>query len=160
MDANDLQRFIDEQGIDAEMVLLQEMTPTVEAAAEAVDVRPAQIVKSVLFVIREDDGSRRPQLVVTNGLSRVDYRALAGYLDISRKRVRLARADEVQAMTGYDVGTVPPFGHIAPVPTVLDETVTKQRDVYAGGGSISALIRLTVAELQRVLQAEVVRLSE
>jgi Cys-tRNA(Pro) deacylase len=159
MDAKDLQRFIDEAGIDAEIVLLAETTPTVEAAAEAVGVQPAQIVKSVLFVVKDPDGAKRPQLVVTNGLSRVDYRALAAYLGTSRRRVRMARAPEVQAMTGYPVGTVPPFGHASPVPTVLDETVIEQGEVYAGGGAINALMRLRVEELQRVLRAEVVRLS-
>lgn len=160
MNASDLQQFIDEQGIEAQIVFLPETTPTVEAAAEAVGVQPAQIVKSVLFVVKEQNGVQRAQLVVTNGLSRVNYRALAGTLDISRRRVRMARAGEVQEMTGYPVGTVPPFGHAAPVPTLLDEAVTQQDRVYAGGGAINALMRLTVAELQRVLQADVAPLSD
>jgi prolyl-tRNA editing enzyme YbaK/EbsC (Cys-tRNA(Pro) deacylase) len=159
MNANDLQRFIEENGIQAEIVILSETTPTVQAAARAVGVKPAQIAKSVLFVVKEQDGTKRPQLVVTNGLSRVDYRALSDTLDISRKRVRMARAPEVRQMTGYAVGTVPPFGHVRRIPTLLDETVTHEQEVYAGGGAINALIRLTVDELRRVLQAQIVRLS-
>jgi len=160
MDAKDLARFIKIHDIDAEIVFLAEMTPTVEAAAEAVGVQPPQIVKSVLFVVKEVGSPLRPQLVVTNGLSRVGYRPLAGYLGLSRRRVRMARAEEVQQMTGYEVGTVPPFGHISALPTVMDAEVERQDEVYAGGGAINALMRLTVSELQRVLQAEVVALSE
>lgn len=160
MDAGDLHGFLKANEIEAEIVFLEETTPTVEAAAEAVGVLPGQIVKSVLFVVKEKDGAPRPQLVVTNGLSRVSYRALADYLGISRRRVRMARADEVQEMTGYAVGTVPPFGHATRLATVLDVAVTEQREVYAGGGEINALMRLTVAELQRVLGAEEVALSE
>lgn len=160
MDASDLQRFLEYNEIDAEIVFLEETTPTVEAAAEAVGVQPVQIVKSVLFVVKEGEDSTRPQLVVTNGLSRVSYRALADYLDISRRRVRMARASEVEEMTGFPVGTVPPFGHKSPLPTVLDATVPEQEEVYAGGGAINALMRLKVAELQRVLGAEVVGLSQ
>ena len=159
MDANDLAGFIERHDINAEIVFLPETTPTVEAAAEAVGVQPTQIVKSVLFVVKEKGGDPRPQLVVTNGLSRVSYRALADYLGISRKRVRMARAEEVQEMTGYAVGTVPPFGHVAPLLTLLDIDVMQQQEIYAGGGAINALMRLTVGELQRVLQAEVVGLS-
>lgn len=150
MNARDLQQYIDAEGIDAEIVFLPETTPTVEAAAEAVGVRPDQIVKSVLFVIKDPEQGTRPQLVVTNGLSLVRYKALADHLGISRKRVRMARADEVLALTGYEVGTVPPFGHVQPIPTLLDETVREQEMVYAGGGSINALMRLGVAELERV----------
>lgn len=154
MDARDLQRFIEAEGIDAEIVFLAERTPTVEAAAEAVGVLPPQIVKSVLFVVKEDGDKTRPQLVVTNGLARVSYKALAGYLGISRRRVRMARADEVLALTGYEVGTVPPFGHVQQLPTVLDATVREQEEVYAGGGAINALMRLRVDELRRVLRVE------
>jgi prolyl-tRNA editing enzyme YbaK/EbsC (Cys-tRNA(Pro) deacylase) len=159
MNANDLQRFIEEEDIEAEMVILPENTPTVEAAAAAVGVQPAQIAKSVLFVVKEKGGVKRPQLVVTNGLSRVDYRALSDTLVVSRKRVRMARAPEVQQMTGFAVGTVPPFGHATPIPTLLDETVMQEQEVYAGGGAVNTLIRLTVDELHRVLRADVVRLS-
>ena len=160
MDAQDLARYIEANGIDAEMVFLTETTPTVEAAAEAVGVQPAQIAKSVLFVVKEKEDGVRPQLVVSNGLSRVSYRMLADHLGISRKRVRMARPPEVQEMTGYAVGTVPPFGHASPLPTLLDASVMEQREVFAGGGAINALIRLSVADLQRVLNAEVVPLSE
>lgn len=160
MDADDLQRFVEEHNIDAEIVFLQEETPTVEAAAEAVGVQPAQIVKSVLFVVKDKEKGAQPQLVITNGLSRVSYRALADYLGVSRRRLRMARASEVEEMTGYKVGTVPPFGHKSSLPTVLDETVPQQEEVYVGGGAINALMRLSVEELQQVLQAQVVDLSK
>lgn len=160
MDAEALQRYVDEHNIDAEIVFLQEETPTVEAAAEAVGVQPAQIVKSVLFVVKARENGAQPQLVVTNGLSRVSYRALADYLGVSRRRLRMARASEVEEMTGYKVGTVPPFGHKSPIPTVVDETVPEQEEVYVGGGGINALMRLSVTELQRVLQADIVDVSK
>ncbi len=159
MDASDLQRFLLRESIEAEIVFLPETTPTVEAAAQAVGVTPPQIVKSVLFVVKDGQGATRPQLVIANGLARVNYRALARYLGVSRRKVRMARADEVWAMTGYEVGTVPPFGHTAPLPTVIDETVLQQDEVYAGGGSINALMRLQVQELQRVLRADVASLE-
>lgn len=160
MDANDLAQYIEKQGIDAEIVLLDEHTPTVEAAAEAVGVRPEQIVKSVLFVVKEGDGDYRPLLVIANGLSRIAYKALADQVGVSRRRLRMARPKQVLAMTGYPVGTVPPFGHSQVLPTLLDEGVTRQEEVYAGGGAINTLIRLPVEELQRVLEAPVVDVTE
>lgn len=160
MDAKDLARFIEEREIDAEIVFLEDKTPTVEAAAEAVGVTPAQIVKSVLFVIKEGDEQFRPLMVVANGLSRIAYKKLADTLGVSRRQLRIARPAQVQAITGYPVGTVPPFGHKEAVPTLLEEGVTTQSEVYAGGGAINALMRLPVAELRRVLAAEVVAVAE
>jgi len=159
MNAQDLEKYIEEEGIRAELVFLEETTPTVEAAAAAVGVHPRQIGKSLLFMIKGDDGYR-PLLVISNGLSRVGYKKLADYLGVSRKRVRIASPQQVEAVTGYDVGTVPPFGHKQAVPTLLDESVTALEEIYVGGGAINALLHLQVAELQRVLEAEVVDLSE
>ena len=153
-DAADLARFIDEHSITAELIHLPEETPTVEAAAAAVDAHPDQIGKSILFLV---DGS--PQLIVANGLNRVDYKKLADYLGLSRRRVKLAKADEVLAITGYPVGTVPAFGHIQVLPTIIEARVMEQSELYAGGGEINALVHLTTAELQRIIQAPVVSLA-
>ena len=154
--APDLKRFIREKEIDAEVVFLEEKTPTVETAAEAVGVAPQQIVKSVLFMIKEGEGDLRPLLVVSNGRARVSYRRLARHLGISRRRVRMATPEQVVAHTGYAVGAVPPFGHRRPLPTVIDAGVLAQEEIYGGGGAINALVHLTVPELRRVVAAEVV----
>ena len=58
MNAQDLEKYIEEEGIRAELVFLEETTPTVEAAAAAVGVHPRQIGKSLLFMIKGDDGYR------------------------------------------------------------------------------------------------------
>lgn len=160
MDAKDLAQYIEEEGIAAEIVFLEEITPTVEAAAEAVGVHPREIGKSLLFMIKEGEDEYRPLLVISNGLSRVGYKKLAAHLNVSRRRVRIANPRQVKAVTGYEVGTVPPFGHRQPLDTLLDESVVTLDEIYAGGGTINALVRLSVEELQRVLDAEVVDLSE
>lgn len=159
LDAADLTRFIQDNDVDGEIIFLPDETPTVEAAADAVGVAPQQILKSLLFVIKEGEDDLRPLLVIANGLSRVSYKRLAEHEGVSRRQVRIARPTQVEAMTGYAVGTVPPFGHPRRLPTLIDEGVLAQSEVYAGGGAINALLRLDAAELQRILQAEVVPLA-
>lgn len=160
LDDADLARFIQDNDVDGEIVFLQDETPTVEAAADAVGVAPRQILKSLLFVIKEGEDDLRPLLVIANGLSRVSYKKLAAHEGVSRRQVRIARPKQVAAITGYAVGTVPPFGHSQPLPTLIDEGVLAQSEVYAGGGAINALLRLDAAELQRVVQANVASLTE
>jgi prolyl-tRNA editing enzyme YbaK/EbsC (Cys-tRNA(Pro) deacylase) len=152
--ASDLAYFIEKNRITAELIHLPEETPTVEAAAVAVKAHPDQIGKSILFLV---DG--HPQLIVANGLNRVDYKKLADYLGLSRRRVKLAKANEVLTITGYPVGTVPAFGHIEVLPTIIEARVMEQTELYAGGGEINALVRLKTAELQRITQAPVVSLA-
>jgi prolyl-tRNA editing enzyme YbaK/EbsC (Cys-tRNA(Pro) deacylase) len=102
----------------------------------------------------------RPVLVVANGLTRVDYKRLADYLGSSRRRIKLANAEQVLEITGYPVGTVPPFGHKEMLPTLVEAGVLRQEELYAGGGGINALVKLRTAELQRILGADVVNLAD
>jgi peptidyl-dipeptidase Dcp len=116
-----------------------------------------RIVKSVLFVQDGDAPlAERAVLVVANGLSRVDYRRVADCLGISRRRLKLADADTVLALTGQPVGGVAPFGHPQPLRTFLDRRVLDQPEVFAGGGALDALLRVAPPELLRVTRAQVV----
>lgn len=148
-----LQAYLDAQGIAGEIVRLAAPTPTVPAAAAALGVQVEQIVKSVVFLVEG-----RPFVVYASGVRRVDPRKLADRLGVNRKRVRLADADQVLALTGYAVGTVPPVGFKTPMPAFVDPAVQQFETVYAGGGGINALLKISSAELMRVTRAEVVDL--
>ncbi|MDX1615670.1 MAG: YbaK/EbsC family protein [Candidatus Promineifilaceae bacterium] len=152
--STDLIRYINRHGIAAELVRLEQETPTVTAAAAAVGVQPDNILKSLLFLA--DDTTR---LVIASGTDRVNYKALADYLGVSRRKLRLARPAEVVEITGYPVGTVPPFGHRQKSVTLVSQRVLDQDVVFAGGGEIDALLRLSAAELLRVTDAEIVALQ-
>lgn len=143
----DLQNFINEQQITAEILHLDVDTPTVADAAVALNVAPEQIIKSVLFL-----ADKRPVMVIASGLARLDRKALADFLGVSRRRVKIASAEQVLAHTGYVAGSVPPFGYKQPIETVVETAVTQLTgSIYGGGGEIHVLMRLTVAELQRVV---------
>jgi prolyl-tRNA editing enzyme YbaK/EbsC (Cys-tRNA(Pro) deacylase) len=148
LDSSHLERFIEIHAIEAEVIPLSVHTPTVEAAARAMGTTPERIVKSLLFLVKG-----RLVMAIASGPSRVERRAIAAYYGVPRKRVELAGADTVLATTGYPVGAVPPFGHLRPLPTLLDRRVLDQPEVYAGGGSIDALLRVSPAEIVRVTGA-------
>ncbi|MGB3713835.1 MAG: YbaK/EbsC family protein [Candidatus Promineifilaceae bacterium] len=154
MNSTDLLRFINDHQIEADIVYLSVVTPTVTAAATAVNVTPDQIGKSLLFLI---DGE--PLLVIANGTTRIDYKALARHLEVNRKRIRLANSEQVFQFTGYEVGTVPPFGHKMLLPTLIERSVVEQREIYAGGGDVNALLRISVKELERVTEAPNLKLK-
>lgn len=146
-----LQAYLADQEIPGEIIFPGAPTPTVEAAARALDVEPDQIVKSLVFLV---DGT--PFVVYGCGMRRVDPAKLAQRLNISEKKIRLANADEVQELTGYPVGTVPPLGLKTPMPAFIDPAVQAYDVIYAGGGGLNALLKITPADLIRHTRAEVV----
>lgn len=150
---SDLQAFMAQNGVLGEIIQLDTPTPTVEAAAGAVGGHPDQIVKSILFLINGD-----PLLAITCGSGRVDRRAVAAYCGVGRKRAKLAPPEIVLQLSGYEVGAMPPFGHLEPIRTLLDPAVLEKREVYAGGGAGNALVRLSPQEILRVTGAQVIKL--
>ncbi len=154
MNDKDLSRFISDNSINARLVYLQNETPTVETAAMAVGVKTEQIGKSILFIA---DGN--PQLVIANGTKRIGYKPLAEHLGLSRKKIKLANASQVAQITGYPIGTVPPFGHKSPITTIIEQEVLAQKDLFVGGGAVQVLLRISVDELLRVTGARTLQLT-
>jgi prolyl-tRNA editing enzyme YbaK/EbsC (Cys-tRNA(Pro) deacylase) len=149
----DLQQYMRQHGIPGEIIHLDQPTPTVEDAASAVHTQTDRIIKSVLFTIYEEH-----VLTITCGVERVERRVIAALYGVGRKRVKLTPAETVLEVTGYPVGTVPPFGHRQPLRTLLDPGVLEHNQVYAGGGAGNALVRLDPQDILRITQAEVMDL--
>lgn len=151
----DLQQFIDRQGITAEIIPLAEHTATVADAARVLGVDTDQIIKSLVFCYADET-----LLVITNGLARVDRKKLAGLLRVGKNKVKFASAEKALAITGFVVGSMPPFGHRQRLRTLVDASVMDQAAVFGGGGDINAMMRLSPTELTRVTAAAVTDLSE
>ncbi len=155
MNSNDLRQFITNNEIKAEIFHLEEATLTVADAAAVMGVQPDQIIKTVLFLA---DG--QPVLVIASGLARIAWKRLADYLGISRRRLKTGNAEQVQAITGYVVGSVPPFGHKEKLRTIVEQSVYDQADVYGGGGEIDALMKVETAVLRQVVGDETTDLAD
>ena len=150
-----LQRFIDEQNIEATILTMAEHTPTVPDAARALQVEPEQIIKSLVFIIKGE-----PILVINNGTAKIDQRKIAARFEVGRKKVKFASAEQALEITGYIVGSMPPFGHRQTLRTFIDPAIMDLELIYGGGGDIDAMMRLTSAELLRVTVGEIISVSE
>jgi len=151
--------YIEQHAVAATLVQPEQETPTVALAALALGCQTEQIVKSVLFLLR-DGQQADPVLIITNGTAQIDFRKLADLFQIGRKRIRLAPADVVLGRTGYPAGGVPPFGFPDPLPTYIDRHVFDQTVVYGGGGDDHTMLRITPAELLRATGGQVVDLRQ
>ncbi|NOZ06791.1 MAG: YbaK/EbsC family protein [Chloroflexi bacterium] len=154
-DDQTLQRYTEKRQIAAQIVKLSTETATVIAAAQALDVTPDQIIKSLLFLVAGD-----PILVIANGTARVSPKKIAQHLGVGKRKVRMARPDEVEAIAGFGVGAMPPFGHKEPLPTLIDPGVIEQSEIYGGGGTVQTMLRLTPRTLLEVTRGEIVSVTE
>ena len=151
----DLQHFIDEKNIEATILIMAEHTPTVPDAARALQVEPEQIIKSLVFMVNDE-----PILIINNGTAKINRRKIATRLDVGRKKVKFASPEQALEITGYIVGSMPPFGHHQTLRTFIDPAITALDSIYGGGGDIDAMMRLTPDELLRVTTGELLPVSE
>ena len=167
---DDLQQYMDAQQITARLIRDVGETPTVPAAAIALGVEADQIVKTLLFLIEpsaqpnEPVKPPTPVVVISHGERRVDKKLLAERFGVGNKRVKFAPAEVVVELLGYPAGGVPPFGHRTRLPVILDASVINAAErfdgtVYGGGGDHATMMAVSVAELLRVLQPEVLVVS-
>ena len=120
-----------------------EGTPTAEAAARAVGCRLDQIVKSILFMC---DG--RAVLALVPGDRRANEDSVAAAAEAGE--VRIAKAAEVLAATGYEPGAVAPFPLRAVAEVLLESTILQHDQVWVGAGSPAHMAGVAPDDLQRL----------
>lgn len=145
-----------EAGLDPDRVEeLPADTSTAEAAARAVGAPVGSIVKSLIFLA---DGA--PLLVLVAGDRRADLKLLRAELGLSKKRLRIARPQEVLEMTGFEVGGVPPVGHHPPLRTIVDDSLGRFDQLWAAAGSGHAVFPVRYERLVAMTAGKVVSLSD
>ena len=133
--------------LGGEIINVGKPVKTVEQAVKATDLKPKQIIKSLLFISEEE-----PVLVIVDGESRVDLNKLAKIFG----KVRLATPEEVKQITGFEVGAVPPVGVEAK--TIVDPKVLENKFVIGGGGRMDRLSKLSpekIVEYQKAIIVDV-----
>jgi prolyl-tRNA editing enzyme YbaK/EbsC (Cys-tRNA(Pro) deacylase) len=153
--AGGAERFLaaaNELGIEVAPVVYPDGTRTAADAAAAIGCELSQIAKSLLVI--SENG---PVLALTAGHHRLDLDRLAEYLG---SPVRMAGADEARIISGYAIGGTPPFGHPAPIPTLIDPSLLGHEVVYAAGGTPDRCFPIGSARLREVTAATVAEFVE
>jgi prolyl-tRNA editing enzyme YbaK/EbsC (Cys-tRNA(Pro) deacylase) len=133
------------------IVEFPEGTRSAVDAAAAIGCDVAQIAKSVVFRASTRDGER-PVLVIASGVNRVDLAKVASILGVTLKR---ADGDWVRAQTGFAIGGVAPFGHLAPPLLVFDRDLLALHPIWAAAGSPRHVFSTEAEVLARITGAAV-----
>jgi Cys-tRNA(Pro) deacylase len=150
---NRVRQYFKDNGLDISVIELDKSTRTAQLAAEAIGTELGSIVKSLVFLA---DG--KPALVLVAGDRRADIKKLAQVLEV--QKVKIADADTVRAETGFAIGGVPPVGHHAPLPTLIDQSLGRFETVYAAAGSPRAVFPIAYDMLLQVSAGQVADVTE
>ena len=139
MSAQSVRTWIAQKAPDLPIIEVEGTTATVNTAAEALNVSPGRIAKTL--AIRAGD---HLFLLVARGDARLDNRKCK---DEFGARPRMLGADETLELTGHPVGGVCPFGLKTPLPVYLDVSLRAFDTVYPAGGSLNTSVEVPTERL-------------
>lgn len=126
---------------------------SLEEAARLRGVEPSGIVKT-LVVRRGDDDHL---FVLVPGDREISWPKLRAHLGVNR--LSMPPADVARDVTGYERGTITPFGALRRLPVVADATLTG-RTVSIGAGAHGVAATVGADALVAVLDADVADVTD
>lgn len=148
--------FLDRATMPYRALTFPSSTPKGAAeVARALGFRDRQMVKTLIF---ETDRDERV-LVMLGG----DQNAISGHLKkaIGSRNIRMASPETVIATTGYEIGSIPPFGwQPAGFRSFLEASLLNEAELGVGAGVWGNEIIIAPADLVRATTAIIVNLVD
>ena len=108
---------------------------SLEEAAAARGVAPRDIIKTL--VVRRGEGDHL--FVLVPGDRQISWPKLRALLSVNR--ISLPDKEIAREVTGYERGTITPFGSLTALPVIADETMTgRQVSIGAGEHGVAATL--------------------
>lgn len=126
---------------------------SLEEAAAARGVDPEAMVKTIVVRRGEDDYV----LVLVPGSRVIAWPRLRAVLEVNR--LSMPDADEAKAATGYERGTITPFGLSRPWPVIADSRI-EGATVSVGGGTHGVGVLIAGDELVAATSATVADVTD
>ena len=105
-----------------------------------------EVVKTLVM----QDEEAKPLIVLMHGDRQVATKELAR--QAGRKRIEPCKPDVAQRHTGYQVGGTSPFGMRKALPIFIERSILELPAIYINGGRRGFLVRISSADLERVLK--------
>lgn len=146
MSLESVRAHLDTAAPDIDIIETEASSATVEEAANAHNVAPAQIAKTLSFSVKDD-----VFLLVARGDARIDNKKAKAAFG---GKVKMLPLEDVEAITGHPVGGVCPFGLANPIRVYCDESLKAFTEVVPAAGSRNAAIRIAPERLAEITGAQ------
>ncbi len=124
-----------------------------EESAALQGIELGQLLRTIVIRRAADDYV----FVLVPGGRQIDWPKLRAHLGV--KRLSLPDAEEAKAATGYERGTITPFGATRDWPVIADDAVRRFETVAIGAGAHGVNLHVETSALLEALGADVVDVS-
>ncbi|WP_346898717.1 YbaK/EbsC family protein [uncultured Roseibium sp.] len=145
MSLESVRRHLSEAAPDLDVLETPDSSATVELAAKAHGVQPAQIAKTLSFRLKDD-----VFLLVARGDARLDNKKAKAAFG---GKVKMLGLEEVEEITGHPVGGVCPFGLANPLKIYCDVSLKDFDEVIPAAGATNAAVRISPERMAEITGA-------
>jgi len=135
-------------------VVVTEPAGSAEESALLQGISLEQLLRTIVVRRGENDYV----FVLVPGGRRFDWPKLRTHLGVNR--LSLPDADEAKAVTGYERGTITPFGSTNAWPVIADSSIESLDKVAIGGGRRGVNIHIRPADLVAATHASLVDVTQ
>jgi len=135
-------------------VVRTERPSSAEESAELQGIEVGQLIRSIVVRRGADDYV----FVLVPGGRQIDWGRLRAHLGV--KRLSLPDQEVAREATGYERGTITPFGSSTAWPVVADASLADRDVVAIGAGAHGVNMHVDPADLIRVLGADVADVTD
>lgn len=139
MSIEKVKKYFNKYNMEDKVLEFKVSSATVELAAQALNVEPARIAKTLSFKQGDDC-----VLIVCAGDVRIDNKKYKSYF---HTKARMLSPEEVFKATGHMIGGVCPFGIDDSIKVYTDISLKRFNTVFPACGSSNSAIELNCDEL-------------
>ncbi len=129
--------------------------PPVFTSEEAATVRQTPIEFGAKAILLYAD--KKPILIVVPGNRRIDTKLLKKQYDF--KDVRIMTKEEIFALTGLEIGAIPPMGNVLGIPTYLDGILAQGKEMVFNVGSHTHSVKMATGDFIKIASPVIADIS-
>ena len=133
--------------------ILDQSARTALDASKALSCKVGAIVKSLL--IKTDDTF---VLCLISGDKRCSLNKIKKIT--GKKDVCMANAESVKTLTGFTIGGVSPIGLNNKIEIMIDNQLSRFKEIYAAAGHPNAIFKIDLENLVRITSGKIMEISE
>lgn len=136
---------------------------TMDDVFRIIEDDPSRLVKSILVAVGSNDDAADPDaeegldaeifLIAIPADRSLDLGKLASVIKRPRSRIRLASQLQVERLSGFRVGSIPPFGLPRHIPVIIDERLLQHKLLWCGTGRSTESLRISLDNLMKLSMA-------
>lgn len=139
-------------GVNFELIPLTRTVHSVHDVQEACKCKALEVIKTLVFI-----GSN-PIIVIMPGDKRANITKIEKLIE--EQDLRMAKPKEVITLTGYNVGSVSPFGINSEIKQIADNSILTLPYLFLGSGKSDVLIKISQTEFGKSFRGTFASISD